>query len=220
MFRDLDFGFGGGLEFTVTPSTFDETSLDKKKFKHPKEFVMECAKQKALNVEKRLNGNQNKRIVIAADTIVVSNGEILEKPHTKENALLMLTRLNAKTHEVYSGVAMIITDPSNTILTFVVDLSGRRIGKCGNFVLFHEFFECTKVEFGDIPPHIIAIYAASEEPLDKAGAYGIQDNGGTLIKKINGCFYNVQGFPLYKFCEEVYNCFKVNDKNINMFQFL
>ncbi|XP_047125856.1 dTTP/UTP pyrophosphatase isoform X5 [Hydra vulgaris] len=138
-----------GLEFTVTPSTFDETSLDKKKFKHPKEFVMECAKQKALNVEKRLNGNQNKRIVIAADTIVVSNGEILEKPHTKENALLMLTRLNAKTHEVYSGVAMIIT---------------------GNFVLFHEFFECTKVEFGDIPPHIIAIYAASEEPLDKAGA--------------------------------------------------
>ncbi|XP_065669483.1 dTTP/UTP pyrophosphatase isoform X16 [Hydra vulgaris] len=153
-----------GLEFTVTPSTFDETSLDKKKFKHPKEFVMECAKQKALSVEKRLNGNQNKRIVIAADTIVVSNGEILEKPLTKENALLMLTRLNAKTHEVYSGVAMIIT---------------------GNFVLFHEFFECTEVEFGYIPPPIIAIYAASEEPLDKAGAYlFVNTNRGAFLSKL------------------------------------
>ena len=72
----------------------------------------------------------------------------------------------------------------------------------------HQFYECTKVEFGDNPDEVIKTYAETDEPLDKAGGYGIQDVGGSLVKKIDGCYYNVMGFPLYKFCEEIYRWMK------------
>ncbi|XP_057314458.1 probable bifunctional dTTP/UTP pyrophosphatase/methyltransferase protein [Hydractinia symbiolongicarpus] len=177
-----------GMVFNITPSNFEE-NLDKKSFNHPRDYVVENAKQKALEVMQRLEKDdaKRKRFVIGTDTVVVAENQILEKPHTNENALNMLLCLNRlKKHEVYSGVALVKSDTS------------------GNTEL-RQFYEMTQVEFGDIPEYVIKMYADSAEPLDKAGAYGIQDVGGTLVSKIDGCYYNVEGFPLYKFCSEVYD---------------
>ena len=146
---------------------------------------MENAKCKAIEVMQRLRSVEEKPyFVIGCDTVVVAEERILEKPHTNANALNMLTTLNRlKTHQVYSGVAILRCDSSE-----------RNI---------RQFYEMTEVEFGDNSEEAIKLYADSVEPLDKAGAYGIQDVGGTLVKKIDGCYYNVMGFPLYKFCSEV-----------------
>lgn len=177
-----------GMIFTITPSTFEE-NLDKSKFSHPQDYAMENARCKALEVMERLKEEQQTEkpfIVIGTDTVVVAENMILEKPHTNENALQMLRTLNnLKVHEVYSGVAIVkYKDNKHDI---------------------RQFFEVTQVEFGDNPDEIIQEYANSSESLDKAGAYGIQDVGSTLIKKVNGCYFNVMGFPLYKFCREVYD---------------
>merc|ERR1712126_372345 len=151
-----------GLPFTITPSTFEE-NLDKTQFSHPKEYAMENARCKAVEVMERLGGvdeGGKPRVVIGTDTVVVVENEILEKPHTNENAYTMLSKLNRlKTHEVYSGVAIVRHDSH-----------GHQT---------HQFYDVTQVEFGDNPDHVIRMYADSVEPLDKAGGYGIQDVGAT-----------------------------------------
>ncbi len=116
-------------------------------------------------------------ILITADTIVVLKNEIIGKPKNKKDAFDILNKLSEKTHAVYTG--------------FVVKniCNGKRVID----------YERTEVTFRKLSPQEILEYIKTESPMDKAGAYGIQDDFGTVfVKKINGCYYNVVGLPLSK----------------------
>lgn len=110
--------------------------------------------------------------VIAADTVVAIDGEILGKPHDDADAAAMLRTLSGRVHHVYTGVFL--------------SRRGREI--C--------FSACTEVEFYPLTDEEIAAYVATGEPSDKAGAYGIQGFGALLVKGIVGDYYNVVGFPV------------------------
>jgi septum formation protein len=140
----------------------------------PADHVLTLSKKKAMEVAK----NYNDAIVISADTIVVLDGEIINKPRDSDEAIQMLKKLSGKTHQVYTGFTILDT-------------------KTGKFICD---FEVTEVKFRELSEEEIKEYVATGSPLDKAGAYGIQDDyGAVFVEKINGCFYNVVGFPLTKF---------------------
>ena len=110
--------------------------------------------------------------VIAADTVVVLDGKILGKPKDAADAVRMLTELSGRTHKVLTGVA--------------VSFDGRQLAEVCE----------TEVIFRTLTAAEIAEYVATGEPLDKAGAYGIQGRGAVFVEKINGCYNNVVGLPL------------------------
>ena len=163
---------------TVVPSTFPE-DLDKSAYS-PADYVAENARRKADEVATRLrSAGEAPGCVIGADTVVVDRGRILEKPADAAEAEAMLSALSASEHEVCTGVALIYA--TGATRTFV---------------------ETTRVDFAHIPPAAIAAYVASGEPFDKAGGYGIQGLGGAFVSGIRGCYYNVVGFPMHRFCAE------------------
>ncbi|MFT6745774.1 MAG: septum formation protein [Glaciecola sp.] len=111
--------------------------------------------------------------VITSDTVVIIEGEILEKPKSEEDAVKMIRKLSGKTHEVVTGVSVLINGINNT------------------------FSNVTKVTFDEVSAVEAEYYVKSFKPLDKAGSYGIQEwIGYTKIAKIDGCYYNVMGLPL------------------------
>lgn len=110
--------------------------------------------------------------VIAADTVVVLDGKILGKPKDAADAVRMLTELSGRKHKVLTGVA--------------VSFDGRQLAEVCE----------TEVIFRTLTAAEIAYYVATGEPLDKAGAYGIQGRGAVFVEKINGCYNNVVGLPL------------------------
>ena len=110
--------------------------------------------------------------VLGADTIVILNGEVLEKPHDSEQAFKMLRKLSGQTHQVMTAVAL--ADSQHVLDCLVV----------------------TDVTFRVLTDEDIAGYIASGEPMDKAGAYGIQGLGGCFVRKINGSYHAVVGLPL------------------------
>ena len=112
--------------------------------------------------------------ILAADTIVVLKGRILGKPKDEENAKAILKFLSGNVHQVYTGYTVI---------------RGKK------FVCGHEV---TSVEFFSLTPKEIDDYVATGDPMDKAGAYGIQGKGALFVKRINGDFYNVMGLPIAK----------------------
>lgn len=134
----------------------------------PDGVVMSLALQKAGAVA----AQNPESVVIGADTVVVLDGKILGKPKSEENAVELLTMLSGKTHTVYTGVALIKGEKVKT------------------------FCEATQVEFYDLTKDEIEAYVATKEPMDKAGAYGIQGKGCVLIRKINGDYFNVVGLPV------------------------
>lgn len=156
-------------EYKIVIPDIDETMLEDEK---PEDMVKRLAIEKAEAVIKKTGG---KLPVIAADTIVVHN-KVLGKPVDEDEACQMLAELSNDSHFVISGVAII--NPINS----------KKIS----------FTETTEVFFGPISNEEIRDYVKSKEPMDKAGAYGIQGEGGRFITKINGCFYNVMGFPFNK----------------------
>jgi septum formation protein len=115
-------------------------------------------------------------LVIAADTVISLDGEILGKPGSAERATQMLERLSGRTHQVITGVAFIFVDRN---IREVLDVT-------------------TDVTFGVLPKELIERYVATGEPLDKAGAYGIQGMGAILVQSITGSYYNVVGLPLFE----------------------
>lgn len=120
------------------------------------------------------NKNDDVRIVIGADTIVEIGGDVLGKPGTAEAARAMLQRLSGTRHGVLTGVALLrLPDGASR-----VDVAR------------------TDVWFAAMTPEEIAAYVATGEPLDKAGAYGIQGFGGRFVERIDGCYFNVVGLPL------------------------
>ena len=159
--------------FMVIPSQIDEDlSLNLK----PNLFVEHYANLKAQNVAKDYQNSW----VIGADTIVVFNEKIFGKPKDKNESFYMLKQLSKNTHEVFTGVSI---HNKNKGIT-------------------HTFHEKTIVEFETLTDNCISYYINTYNTLDKAGSYGIQDWLSAFVKRIDGCFYNVMGFPLAKFYEE------------------
>lgn len=154
-----------GIEVEVRPAAFDELSTGKM----ADEVVLANAVGKCQAVCAACG---DKVPVIAADTVVVLDGQILGKPKDAADAVRMLTELSGRTHKVLTGVA--------------VSFDGRQLAEvCETEVIFRTL---TAAEIAD--------YVATGEPLDKAGAYGIQGRGAVFVEKINGCYNNVVGLPL------------------------
>ena len=130
--------------------------------------------------EPNLNGKrQPELLVIGADTVVCCEGKILGKPHSREAAAEMLTALQGRSHEVYTGVTLYSQSEAIT------------------------FFECTQVEFYPMTEAEISDYIDSKEPMDKAGAYGIQGLGARFVKGIRGDYNNVVGLPVGRLYQEL-----------------
>ncbi len=141
----------------------------------PSECVTEIAYRKLCDVTQSCAG----ALVIAADTIVVLNGKILGKPKDANDAFDMLRELSANTHTVYTGVAISYRNKVST------------------------FAEETKVTFRKLDDATITAYIKTGEPMDKAGAYGIQNKGALFVEKIEGDYFNVVGLPICRLSKEL-----------------
>ena len=137
---------------------------------HPADAAVEVARQKAREVAAKHPGD----IIVAADTIVVLDNLILGKPKDKADAAAMLKLLSGRAHIVYTGVCIIKNGEENC------------------------FTQATKVDFYPLEQDEIDAYVESGEPMDKAGAYGIQGLGCVLVKSIEGDYFNVMGLPVAK----------------------
>ena len=155
-----------GISAEVCPADFDEVSGSAVQ---AEDVVLANALGKCKAVVK-IKGDDLP--VIAADTVVVAGGVILGKPQDAEEAVKMLKQLSGKTHKVLTGIAIAY---AGKILAEVCE---------------------TKVVFRELSDDEIKQYVATGEPLDKAGAYGIQGKGAVLVEKIDGCYNNVVGLPL------------------------
>lgn len=144
---------------------------------HPAEMVQSLAQQKALSVAKT---NQTS-FVIGSDTLVVYGGRMLGKPTNKSEAIEMLQMLSGNTHDVFTGVTII---------------NGEQV---------HSFFEKTSVTFFLLSEKEIVDYVSTGEPMDKAGAYGIQGYGALLVEGIFGDYYSVVGLPIARTHRELLN---------------
>ena len=140
--------------------------------------VEDLSRIKAMAVSKNHPGE----VVLAADTVVAIDGRILGKPKDEEDAFNMLMSLSGRAHQVYTGVTIVYSD--GTVKTFS---------------------ECTDVVMYENTKEQICSYIASREPMDKAGAYGIQGLGAVLVKEISGDYNNVVGLPLARVYRELYN---------------
>jgi septum formation protein len=142
----------------------------------PNEVVMELASIKAKDIYKK---SEKQSMIVGADTVVAYQGQILGKPADEADAKRMLTMLSGQTHEVYTGVCIIEDGKTKT------------------------FYEETKVTFYEISDEQIDHYIKTGEPMDKAGSYGIQGKAAVFIKGIEGDYYNVVGFPIARFLQEI-----------------
>jgi septum formation protein len=160
-----------GMRFAIDPSGIPEPDRDPNE-KVP-EYAIRVARLKAEETAKRHKSG----IVLAADTIVILGNRILGKPLDKADAGWMLTRLSGRWHEVISGICLL-------------DCAQHRI---------HSAFSRTRVHFRRLSTAEIEWYLKSGEHHDKAGAYGAQGRASIFIDKIDGCFFNVVGFPVAAF---------------------
>ncbi len=139
----------------------------------PAENVRRLAAQKLETAKKSVK----KGIIITADTIVVLDGEVIGKPKNEKDAAKILKKLSGRTHQVFTGVSIYNSEKNKTITTY----------------------ERTSVTFRQLSQKEIDDYISTGSPMDKAGAYGIQDDfGAVFVSKINGCYYNVVGLPVSK----------------------
>ncbi len=158
-----------GLKFEVLQPLWETRVYSEK----PEEIAMLTALEKARSVQ----GNVEEGIIIAADTIVVTeDNEVLYKPKDEEEAYLQLRKLSSKTHRVITGLAIKIVETLEEFMDF----------------------EVTKVKFKELTDDEIWCYIKTGEPLDKAGSYGIQGYASIFIERIEGDYYNVVGLPLHK----------------------
>jgi len=156
-----------GLDFSIDPADVDERVL-------PNEVPEGYAVRVALDKARLAAARAVAGIVIAADTIVVVDDEILGKPADASDAERMLKMLSGKAHRVITGLAVMDVATGKTVTRTSI----------------------TRVWFRRLAQQEIVSYIATGEPLDKAGAYGIQERGALLVDKIDGCYFNVVGLPL------------------------
>ena len=162
-----------GLPFEVVASHYDEELLSPSGLS-PDDYVLQLASGKASEVAGRTDGDA---LVIGADTTVVLDGRYLNKPADPDDACRMLRTLSGRTHQVYTGLCLL---RGSTVQT-------------GHAV--------TDVTFAEISDEIITAYVATGEPLDKAGAYGIQGKALSFIPQVHGDYFNVVGLPLFLLCQ-------------------
>jgi septum formation protein len=159
-----------GLSFKSFSVDLQEDIFDGE---HPVKTVKRLALHKSDAAVKKVK----KGIVITADTIVVLDKEIIGKPKNKKDAFKILSKLSGRTHIVYTGYVILNLETEKIITDF----------------------EKTKVTFRKLSPKEIKDYIETGSPMDKAGAYGIQDDfGAVFVERIDGCYYNVVGLPLAK----------------------
>ncbi len=189
-----------GLEVTIQPSMVDEEQLAVPD--DPAEKVRALALAKALDVAL----TRPSATVLGADTLVALSGAVLGKPGTDRTAAVMLRRLSGRAHVVLTGLAVITALPNDTGRVDAASLvggieQGRQIVPDLQVTLSGERCALTAVvastvEFHHLSDGAIAAYVQTGEPLDKAGAYGIQGEGSRLVASLTGCFTNVVGLPL------------------------
>jgi len=159
-----------GFEFEVLPADIDEDDFSDGV--DPVLHVKELSLKKAEFVAKKIG---KPAVVLGSDTIVVLNGIILNKPVDKLEAVRMLNILSGKTHIVYTGIALVDSESMKNEVAV----------------------QKTEVTFRTLTQDEIEAYVETGSPLDKAGAYGIQDDfGAVFVSHINGCYYNIVGLPL------------------------
>lgn len=156
-----------GLKFSVDAGDYEE-DMDRRL--QPRQLARFLSAEKA----KMIAVKYRNALVIAADTFIVFRGRLLGKPHTEKEAKRMLTLLNGKSHSVISGFTIIDTHTKKKLSRSVE----------------------TKVYFNKLTNKEIISYVRTGEPLDKAGAYAIQEMGAVIIRKIEGDYFNVMGLPL------------------------
>lgn len=168
-----------GLDFEVHPSDLDENATN---HRLPEQLVEQLALEKARAVAARFP----EALTLGADTIVVLDGDVLNKPADEAEARAMLRRLSGRTHTVYTGVALVHPASQREVVDY----------------------EATEVTFAPLTDAEIDAYVATGSPLDKAGAYGIQDDyGAVFIRRIEGDYYNVVGLPLHRLYRMLRNHF-------------
>ncbi len=170
-----------GVDFVIDVADADESVGSELS---PVEAVCEISKRKADAVFQRHEGEDC--IIISADTVVVIDGKIIGKPKDENDAFNIIKSLSGRTHEVYTGFTV-----------------------CGNGKSKTDF-EVTKVHFKELCDDDIRRYVATGEPMDKAGAYGIQQKGNLFVEYIHGDYYNVVGFPISKICVTILELFGIN----------
>jgi septum formation protein len=161
-----------GIPFVQLPGDVEETFRDGT----PSEVVRYWARRKAEDVMDRAEG----RPVLGADTMVALEGGLLGKPEDEDHAFLMLSGLSGRWHSVFGGVSVLWPEK---------DLD----------ICFHEE---TRVRFRDLCAEEIRAYISTGEPMDKAGAYGIQGYGCMLVESVEGCYFNVMGLPVSRFIHD------------------
>lgn len=159
-------------DFEIKESNFDEDSIDF--LGDFSKYVIDLSKGKALAVCKQYKDEDV--IIIGCDTIVAFDERVLGKPKDKEKAFQMLKDLSGNTHGVYSGITL-VNPKKNIIISEAI---------------------YTEVKFSELSDDEIWSYIHTGEPMDKAGAYGIQGFGGIFVEEIKGCYYNVVGLPINK----------------------
>ncbi|AHM67535.1 septum formation protein Maf [Paenibacillus polymyxa] len=159
------------LPFEVVPSHADESTPESWT---PQQIVETLAARKAEAVVRTAAQSQEAGLVIGSDTIVVLEDSVLGKPADHADAVRMLTALQGRTHRVYTGVACIHTGTGKMLVRHLQ----------------------TEVTMKPLSQEQIVAYVNTGEPSDKAGSYGIQGMGATLVESIQGCYFNVVGLPL------------------------
>ncbi len=176
-----------GIQFKVLASNIDESEF-KKKISDPILLVKELAKAKVLYAKEKLVRKNYQAIIIAADTIVELNGNIIGKAKSKEEAFIILKKLMGLSHNLITGIA--ITETNNSKI--VID------------------YDTTLVEFLNLSDEEIHGYINTNEWKGRAGAYSISDKASLFITKINGSSSNVIGFPMHKLYTILKNEFRLN----------
>ena len=161
-----------GLKFSVVVSGGEE----KAETSDPAETVEKLSLDKASAVADLLQAEKEPQLIIGADTVVACDGEILGKPSDREDAFRMLWKLQGQTHQVYTGVTLLL--------------------KKKHTWQAHTFSEKTDVQFYPVSREELLAYIETGEPMDKAGSYGIQGGFGIYVKGICGDYNNVVGLPI------------------------
>ncbi len=168
-----------GFKFSVVPSKFKENTNNNV----PPEVLAESmARGKAMKVAKMYEN----KIIIGADTVVSLNDKLFGKPKNSQESFKILRCLSGDSHEVITGVSIILLSQN----------------------IDYTFNQITHVTLANITDEEILSYIRHFNPFDKAGSYGIQDGFSVFIKNINGCYFNVMGFPLHKFYYKYKTIFK------------
>ena len=170
-----------GVVFSVVVSNGEE----KTNLTDPAETVEKLSQDKAISVADRLENESEPCLIIGADTVVAFEGKILGKPSDEEDALDTLLKLQGKSHQVYTGVTLLVKEQG--------------IWKP------YTFSERTDVEFYPVSREELLEYIKTGEPMDKAGSYGIQGKFGIYVKGIHGDYNNVVGLPVGRLVYELKN---------------